>query len=174
MFMVFAIAAGAIGLTLFASHVSTEEQTLVNADEPGSGTIVRFEALDVWLPAVLIELAKPDAATGAMRTHADLRRYLEVRGQEDVWYAMKVRGHQTDGGFADMPFVRRPYNEPDAFSEFLEILAMAAGNSSGEPAAKFSSCSVRLLDQSLLKRDPRSAVAELLNGPGPRLNAAAR
>jgi hypothetical protein len=46
--------------------------------------------------------------------------------------------------------------------EPLEILAVATGNSQGEPAGKFSTPSFSLLPEASLNRNPQDAIADLL------------
>src|SRR5258708_1550238 len=56
--MVLVVAAGAMGLTCFASHVSKKDQSLADGDQFSAGTIVRSEVLHIWLPPSLIEMAE--------------------------------------------------------------------------------------------------------------------
>jgi hypothetical protein len=53
------------------------------------------------------------------------------------------------------------------YPELKEILTMAAGTSPGGEADQYSTTLVCLLPESLLKRDPRDAVAGLLDDPPP-------
>jgi hypothetical protein len=170
-FLGFLIAAAAMGLASFATHVSKQDQKLADADKPGEGMLLRIEIVRVWLPSALVELVKHEPPTGVIRTHEDLRRLLELRGQENVWYAMNVRGYHDDGLIVVIPYVRRPYSEPQFFPELLEILAKAAGNSPGDPTDRFMATVVSLLPESFLKRDPRDAAADLLDDISPSLNA---
>jgi hypothetical protein len=169
--LVFVVAAGAMGLIRFGFPVSTQEQRLANANLPVGANLERSEVLRVWMPQVLIELAKCEFTAEAMRTHGGLRRLLERRGQEKLWYATLVRGHNAGGDFIDVPFIRQPYNEPDFFPELREMLALAMGNSPGEPAERFLTTSFSLLPENLLKRTPREAIADLLSDPSPPLSA---
>jgi hypothetical protein len=170
-FIVFVTAAGALGLTRFASHVGGQDQDLASSDQPGGGIIIRSEVLRVWLPPALLELAKREPPVGTIRNHEAFRRFLEIRRQEKVWYAIAVRGYQANGDIVDMPFVRRPYGEPRQFPELLEMLAIATVNSSGDPMDKPSTTLVSPVPERLLRRDPLDAIAELLDDPAPRLNA---
>ena len=170
-FLGFLIAAAAMGLAGFATHLSNQDLKLADADKPGACKLVRIEIVRVWLPSALVELVKHEPPSGVLRTHEDLRRVLEMRGQENVWYAMDVRGHHDDGLIVVIPFVRRPYSEPQFFPELLEILAKAAGNSRGEQTDQFRATVVNLLPESFLKRGPRDAVADLLDDLSPSLNA---
>jgi hypothetical protein len=84
---------------------------------------------------------------------------------------LNARGHYDDGLIVVIPFIRRPYSEPQFLPELLEILAKAAGNSPGEPTDRFMATVVSLLPESFLKRDPSDAVADLLDDLSPSLNA---
>jgi hypothetical protein len=170
-FLIFVIVAGAIGLSCFAAHVSMRNQTAAEADESDWGLVVRVEILRVWLPPVLSELAKQDPPTAVIRTHEELRRHLELCGQENTWYAMIWRGHNAQREFVDIPVVRQPYGEAHLFPELLELLSSAAGNSHGEPTGLYATTSFGLLPESFLKREPRAAVADLLDVSPPPLNA---
>jgi hypothetical protein len=155
----------------FDAHVSMRNQTAAEADESDWGLVVRVEILRVWLPPVLSELAKQDPPTAVIRTHEELRRHLELCGQENMWYAMIWRGHNAHREFVDIPVVRQPYGEARLFPELLELLSSAAGNSHGEPTGLYATTSFGLLPESFLKREPRAAVADLLDDPPPPLNA---
>ena len=170
-FLLFVIAGGAMGLISFASHVSKQDQKHADTDKRGGDMPLRFEIPRIWLPPVLVELAKHEPSTGVINSHEDLRQRLELRGQENVWYAMQLRGHYDDGLIVDTPIVRRPYTAPQSFPELLEILSIVAGKSPGEPTDRFMATVVSLLPESLLTRDPRDAVADLLHDPASTLNA---
>lgn len=168
--MVFMIGAGMMGLTRFAFHVSKQGQNLAPADRPGAGIIVRSEVLRIWLHPTLIELATRQSQSEVIRTHEDLRRVLELRGQKNLWYAVTIRGHRVDGDFVDILFLRQPYTEPRLFPEFLEILATTVGNSAGATTDDFSTASVHILPEDLVKLELRDAIAELQSDPAALVN----
>jgi hypothetical protein len=165
MFMVLVLAAGGLALTDFASDVDKKDQNLADGDRPGAGIIVRSEVLHIWLPPAFVEWATRQPSSGVMRTHEDLKRFLERRGQEKLWYATTTRGHQANGNSVDLPLVRQPYSEPNSFPEFLEILAVAAEDSSDEATDKFSSASVHVLPEESIMIDFRDVMAELRRHP---------
>jgi hypothetical protein len=142
---VFLIAAGAIGLIHCAPPHDHQDQEIADADQPEAGIIVRSEVNHLWLPPALIELANHQALCGFIRTHDDLRQYLERRGQKGLWYALTMRGYQANGAIVDMLFVRRPYQMPSVFPEFLQTLAMAVEHSSGPPDREIRNASVHIL-----------------------------
>jgi hypothetical protein len=128
---------------------------------PGDGIIVRSEVLQVLLPESLAVLAKEQPLSPALREHAELRRYLTLEHQEDVWYSLTIRGHQADGHFAEITFIRRPYTDSEHFPELLTFLATAAGDPPRDVAADCSTASVHLMPAGSCKRDPRRVIAEL-------------
>jgi hypothetical protein len=160
--MLFTIGVGMIGLGCFASHMSTQNPGLAPADQPGAGIVLWSEILDIWLPPALIELAKRQPHSGEVLTHEELRRLLEVRGQERLWYALTIRGYQVAGGHADLTFVRQPHVDPGHFFELLTILAAAAGNPPVDAAEGLSTAALHILPQELLRREPREVMVELL------------
>jgi hypothetical protein len=170
-FQVLAIAAAVLGLTRFAFRVSSKGQMLGATDRNVEGVLVHVDVHRVWLPSGLIALTNGELSIGVLRTHDDLRRHLELRGQENLWYAMIVRGYHSDGLIDDIPIVHRPYSEPQWFPELLEILALAAGNVPRAPNGWFSTTAVSLLPESFLKRDPRDAVLDLPIDAEPSVNA---
>ena len=135
------------------------------ADRPGSGIIVRSELLRLWLPQTLTELAKRQSQFRVVRTHEELQRFLELQDRKDLWYALTMRGHQVNGDFVDITFIRWPYDDPLHFPELLEILATAAGNPPRDPDADFSTASVHIIANDSLNREPREVIAELLGHP---------
>jgi len=93
-----------------------------------------------------------------------LQRLLDLDHQDDLWYALSIRGHQANGGFADITFIRRPYTDSECFPELLNVLAMAAGNPPDYPTVdflNFSTASVHVMPTDLWKRGPREAIADL-------------
>ena len=137
-FMMIVFAAGVIGLACLSFHVTRQDQELEPASRSGSGIIVRSEPIHLWLPRTLTELAQRQSQSRVVRTHEELRRFLEREGREDLWYAMTERGHQVNGGFVDITVIRRPYDDAAHFAELLAVLATAAGNPPRHPDADFS------------------------------------
>ncbi len=163
--MVFAIAAGMMGLTRFATQVSRQSQKLADGDRPGAGITVRYEMLDAWISPTLMELAKHQAQSGKKQTHEDLRRFLELRRQEELWYAVMTRGHRVDGNIEDIQYLRQPYNDAEHLPELLEILNMAAENSCSDPGDLVSTASVHVVPEDFAKLALRDVLAELQDNP---------
>ena len=128
----------------------------------GAGTVVCAEVRHLWLPKALAKLAKQPLSSRGVRSHEELQRVLKLRNEDDIWYALTVRSHQFNGGFADISMIRRPCRDLQQFLELQAVLATAAGNPPGTLAVDFSTASVCVFPNELLRREPREVVAELL------------
>ena len=164
-FMMITIAAAVLGLTGFASHVAR------NAQEPEPNAklfvIVRSEVLCLWLPQTLTELAERQAQSPFVRTHEELQRFLELKHQQTLWYALRMRAYDANGEFSDVTCIRQPYDKSLYFPELLAILATVTGNPPHEPNSDFSRASVHIIADEFLNGEPREVMAELLGYPGP-------
>jgi len=158
------VVAALIGLAGLSSRVVRPDRQDEDNNRPDGGIIVRSEVLRLWLPEPLIVLAKRQSWAPVLRDHGELQRFLELDHQEDLWHALTIRGHQANGGFADITFIRRPYTDSQCFPELLNVLAVAAGNAPHSPTVDFldfSTASVHVMPSELWKRDPREAIADL-------------
>jgi hypothetical protein len=163
-------AAGVMGLAWLSCHVTRRDQGLEPDNSPGAGIAVRSEPIHLWLPRTLTELAQRQSQSRVVRTHEELRRFLELEGREDLWYALTARGHQVNGQFVDITVIRRPYDDAPHFPELLAILATVAGDPPRHPDADFSRASVHIIAEELLNSEPREVMAELLRHPSPSLH----
>jgi hypothetical protein len=144
--------------------LARQDQLAGSDNEPGDGIIVRSEVIRLYLPRKMIELANRPTQQTPLRTHDDLRRRLEIEHHRDLWYALTARGLQVNGEFVDLTFIRRPFDEPDRFPEFREILAAVTGNPP-DLWMNLSSARVQLIPDELSGRDPREVISELLDRP---------
>ena len=163
--MVVVLAAAAMGLARFASDVNVRDRALASPGGTGSGTIITSEVVCVWLPAPLFELASRPARAHRVLAHADVRRYLEERGLQGLWYAVTIRGHLVDGDVVDMQFLRQPYSEPERFDLLFDILAIAAEWSGSDCGGVRSTGFVRILPKKLALLARPDAVAALQRDP---------
>ena len=143
--IVVVIVTTAIGLTEFAAVVPQPGAAPELSDPPGSGLIVRSEAIHLWLPETLVDLARHEFPALVARSHQELKKALERRGQENLWYAITVRGHQANHGAADISFIRHPYREPENLQELMDVLATVAGGPPHHPAADYSPAIVHIM-----------------------------
>ena len=119
----------------------------------GAGIIVRSRVLRVWLPKALTELARRQfQSLLAIRTHDELRQFLEGVDQKEFWYALTVRSDQVNGAIEDLTLIRWPYTDPEHFGEFAAVLALADGNLPADQTVDFSTATVHFLAEDLTKR----------------------
>jgi hypothetical protein len=164
-----ALAAAGIGLAQLDSCTIQPDQQLDSSNRPGEGSIVRSEVLRLWSPGTLISLADRQARSPVVRDHGGLRRFLEAQNEEGLWYALTMRGHQVNGDFADITFIRRPYEEHQHFPEFLAVLAAVAGNPPDHSIAGFSTATIQVLSEEISGRGPHEFIRERLGHPSPGL-----
>ena len=167
LWMMTVLGGGAIGLIDLSHHVARQDQEIEPTDHSGAGLIVRSEPVHLWLPQILTELAQRQSQSPVIRSHEDLRRFLEVEGRQDLWYAMTARGYQVNGEATDITVIRWPYDDAPHLPELLEILATVAGNRSRHPDAVFSRAAIHIVGNELRKCKPREVMAEMLAYPSP-------
>jgi hypothetical protein len=143
----------AIGLTQFDALAPRPSGALEFSDPPGSGVIVRSEVIHMWLPEILADPARQEFPALVARTHQELKKMLERGGQENLWYAITVRGHQANLGAADISFIRRPYCEPENFQELMDVLATVAGSPPCHPSADYSAAIVHIMPAGVSQRE---------------------
>ena len=154
----------ALALMVLARMTSLPTQR-VRQDEtdnrPGGGIIIRSEVLCLWLPEPLHELAKRPSQSPVPRSHEEFQRFLERDHQEDLWYALTIRGHQANGDFADLTFIRHPYTDSQHFQELLALVDTMAGNPPRHPTTDLSTASVHVIQRESWRREPRDVLAGL-------------
>jgi hypothetical protein len=165
---------GVIGLLGVSVHVTQQDRELEPANRPGAGIIVRSEPIHLWLPQVLAELAQRQCQSTVVRSHEDLQRVLDIEDRKGLWYALTTRGHRVNGDFVDITVIRRPYDDPIHFSEMLDVLATVAGTALRNRDADYSTASVDILANELLKREPREIMTELPRRSGPDFGSGAQ
>jgi hypothetical protein len=143
----------AFGLAQFDALAPRPSGALEFSDPPGSGVIVRSEVIHMWLPEILADPARQEFPALVARTHQELKKVLEREGQERLWYAITVRGHQANLGAADISFIRRPYCEPENFQELMDVLATVAGNPPCYPSADYSAAIVHIIPAGMSRRE---------------------
>jgi hypothetical protein len=141
-----------IGLTHFNALVPEPSAALEFSDAPGSGVIVRSEVIHLWLPEILVDPARHEFSALVARTHQELKKAIERQGQENLWYAITVRGHQANHVAADISFIRYPYREPENLQELMDILAIVAGSPPRSPSADYSAAIVHIMPAGMSQR----------------------
>jgi hypothetical protein len=143
----------AIGLIQFNAVVPQPcaEQELNGP--PGAGVIVRSQVIHLWLPETLVDPARTESPALVGQTHQELKKALECRGQQNLWYAITVRGHQVNHLAVDISFIRYPYREPEHFQELMDVLATLAGSPPRHPFAAYSAAVVNIMPAGLSRRE---------------------
>jgi hypothetical protein len=159
----------AIGLTQFDALAPRPSGALEFSDPPGSGVIVRSEVIHMWLPEILADPARQEFPALVARTHQELKKMLERGGQENLWYAITVRGHQANHGASDISFIRYPYREPENLQELMDVLATVAGRPPRHPSADYSAAVVQIMPEGMSQREWLEAMQAswLLRQAGP-------
>jgi hypothetical protein len=143
----------AIGLTQFDAFAPRPSGALEFSDPPGSGVIVRSEVIHLWLPEILVDPTRHEFPVLVARTHQELKKALERGGQENLWYAITVRGHQANHGAADISLIRYPYREPENFQELIDVLATVAGSPHCRSSADYSAAIVHIMPAGMSRRE---------------------
>jgi len=150
-----------IGLTRFAAVASRPSGASEFSDPPGSGVIVRSEVNHLWLPETLVDLTLRESPALVARTHHELKKALERRGQENLWYAITVRGHQVNHAAADISFIRHPYREPENLQELMDVLATVAGSPTRHSSEEYSAPLVHIMPAGTSQREWLEAMQAL-------------
>ncbi len=162
--MALALVVVVVGLARFAS-TPRSDQELHNSNGAGGGDVVRREVLHLWFPEAMTWLAKHQSRSALMQNHEELRQVLELLNLEDFWFALEIRDHHADGGFADIIFIRHPYFQDQYFAELMDVLATVAGNPpfySDEFRGDFTTASVDLIPAEAGNKSPGEFIAEQL------------
>lgn len=156
------IGGGSLALIHVAHHSAHGVREIESKNDADGWVITRTELIHLWLPGTLIELSERQRGPSPMRTHEELQGILEARRQRDLWYGRTVRVHKVNGEFSDVTYIRWPYSDSFHFPELIDILAVAAGGPSGDPAFTDSNPQVIVLPDRLLHLEPREVIGDVL------------
>jgi hypothetical protein len=143
----------AIGLTPFDAVAPRPGAAPEFSDPPGSGLIVRSEVIRLWLPETLVDPARHELPALAAPTRQELKKFLERRGQENLWYAITVRAHLANHRAEDTSFIRYPHRQPEHLSELADVLTAVAGSRCPHPSADYSAAIVQILPTGMSPRE---------------------
>jgi hypothetical protein len=135
-------------------------------ERPGSGLVVRIEVTAIWMPEALRDLGWHEASLLVARSPQELEAYLAQHGWKTAWYALTGRGHQVNGGFADITRIRRLSEAADHLDELQAVMATAAGRPPRYEGRDFSHARVEIIPNTLRAVDPREAITLLMAEPG--------
>jgi hypothetical protein len=142
-----------IGLAHYSAVVPQPGAARELSDAPGSGLIIRSEVMHLWLPESLVDLARNESRALVARTHQELMKALERRGEENLWYAITVRAHLANGRCEDMLFIRHPSRQLDHLMELTDIVATVAGIPPRRPSADYSAAVVHIMPARMSQRE---------------------
>jgi hypothetical protein len=168
------VATGAIGLAWCGIQAAQQDRMVGSANAIDLAGYARFKVLRIWLPRSLDEIARGPTSYALTHTHSEFQRFLAARNQKDLWYALTARAYQRNGEYSDCTYVRYPYKESLYFLELLEVLAVAAGNSSPSGMAEFQESSVTVMPDEMLECDSRQVMCAFvrdLSAPTDRTTA---
>jgi hypothetical protein len=148
--------AGTVALVQLAYHVTTPQS------EGNGGIIVRTEVVSLWMHPAHFDLAQHPAQLAACRSLDGYRRYAEQRGLEKAWYVITTKSFQINGHIEVISTITKPYEmiEP-YYSEFLGILALAAGHPPQYASIDFMNAKVCVIPNRLLHANARTVLDEL-------------
>jgi hypothetical protein len=147
------IPAAAIGLSHLASLAPRPVTEHKIDNRGGAGFTVHSQVIHVWLPEPLVKLAKRETRSLVVHSHQELRKTLERKGDQGLWYALTIRGNQVNGDFADITFIRQPYCEPQNLQEFLDVLATAAARPPRSSAVDYSTAKVHVTPKRMSRQE---------------------
>jgi hypothetical protein len=142
-----------IGLAHFNAVVPELGAAPEPSDAPGSGLIVRSEVIHLWLPESLVDLAQSEPPALVARTHQELIKAVERRGQQNLWYAITVRAYLANDRSEDMSFIRHPYRHLDHLQELTDIVATVVGIPPRYPSADYSTAVVHIVPARMSQRE---------------------
>lgn len=147
---------------------------------PGSEIVVLTEITAIWVPQDLLDLARREGRSAGVLSPEELREELTRLGLNTAWYALTYRGHQINGGSAEMTQVRYGTEAVANIEEFRGVTAAAAGNPRRYENRDFLNAVVRVIPEALQSADALKSAAELTSrkvedgqsprGPGPGRN----
>jgi hypothetical protein len=142
-----------IGLAYFNAVVPQLGAAPELSDAPGSSLIVRSKVIHLWLPERLVDLARNGSPALVARTHQELIKAVERRGQQNLWYAITVRAYLANDRSEDMSFIRHPYRHLDHLQELTDIVATVVGIPPRYPSADYSTAVVHIVPARMSQRE---------------------
>ena len=134
-------------------------------DSPGSGIILRFEVVALWIPRVLHDMAQVQAGAPVFLSPEAVHTELKRRGLNDAWYALTYRGQQANGEFVVITQIRRLSEAADHLDEIQAVMATTAGRPRQFEDPVFPLARVKVIPDTLQAVDPRDAVTRLIAEP---------
>ena len=117
---------GVVVLITVAREATGPDLAVPSNESEETGTIVRGEWVEIWLPESCESLRGP-FDEGLIESHESLKKRLDAVGETNLWYVALQKGQLANGDSQTWTFVRQPYMQPQCFEEFRAILAGPLG-----------------------------------------------
>lgn len=153
--------AGAIGLTWLSFHVTDPERAVAEEDRRRV-SLVRSEAIAIFIPSAFDDLAKNRSEVASLQSHEDVKACLRRRGLEKAWYAIIYRVLQSDGKLVLMPVYCRPSEPTWKPWEFRAVLDTSQGRTVRYTIVDFTKAKVSIMAEELANTEPGVAITELI------------
>ncbi len=151
--LVGAFVAAGYGLMEFNASAPGPSGARANNVPPGSGVVVHSELIQLWLPETLLVLARDAFPRPVAETTEELKSALGRGGQENLWYAMTIRGHQANHGASDISFIRFPCRESEHLRELNEVLATVSRSSLDPTSQDDPAAIVRIIPEGMSQQE---------------------
>ena len=148
-------------MTRLASEVSRPPRAASSGRGAESNVLVHSEVMAIFIPPELEALAKEPADQFSFKSHEDVRRWLQGRGLETMWYAILYHCFESDGHDRIMPVCSRPFEMSSKVLEFREVLATIR-RSPPNPLVDYETATIRPIPEDLSLAEPAEAVVELI------------
>jgi hypothetical protein len=157
-----------LGLRCAYLHAPAHERAVNLADQEGAGVDERSQIVEIWLPKALYDQVNDEPELHAVRSGAELRSRLKGKGLAPVWIAFRVRHYSRGGRSTDVRHFNYPCSETgQTFQLCLDLLATAAGKPPHYPTANFSAARVGIIPDTLIQRNPRDVLDDLMPATRP-------
>jgi hypothetical protein len=132
---------------------------------PGSGIILSTEFTAIRMPRALRDLARQQTGPPVDQSREELQTYLRRNGWSAAWYALTYRGHQVNGGYAEITQIRRLSEAADHLDELQVVMATAAGKPPRFECGDYLHARLEVIPESLQAVDPRETITRLMAEP---------
>jgi hypothetical protein len=156
------IVVGVMGLTWLAIEVSRPPRTASSGHGSEAVGLVHSEVMAIFIPPELEALAREPSDSSCLKSHEDVRRFLERYGLQRTWYAVLYHGFESNGHDRIMPVYSRPFVMPSKVIEFRDVLATIRKDPPPNPLVDYATATIRRIPMDLAHAEPAEAVLELI------------
>ena len=163
--MVLAVVFAGIAVLFALGRNAPQREPRAGPPPRGWGIAQRVEVETIYIHPAFVALSKIAAGSPEISSPAALCAYLLSRGSEKAWYAMRATAFEAGGATTLISFCV-PYEAPERFEQFVDVLAAAAGKPREHPSTNYSKARIIVMPDDLASEDPRSAITKLFSPPG--------